>query len=320
MVAGGDRDRVADRDIVLADQDLADDEPDDLLALLDGQALGVGREAGTEAFELLGELEVGLGVVQLGVQGVELSLQGGLAFAQLGRAGAKLLERDQLLLVAVQQPPERGLGTREVALERVPTPSGRVRRAHRFKPPVDLGLDQRRVLQQSENSGPDELVDLGQTDRPVVTDTPFGPAVAVGARAAVVLAQHPVRAAGRAAVVGIAAMAAYEDPLQQRRALGVARRDAPVALEPLPGELELLGGHERRHRDLLPLLRRDTLARDPGRALPAQSRQARPPDGRAGRVRLAVGGLPGIRRVAEHPPDRGVIPAGPAGPGRHALF
>jgi hypothetical protein len=54
---------VADRDVVLADQDLADDEPDDLLALLDGQGLGVCGEAGAEAVEGLGELEVGLGVV-----------------------------------------------------------------------------------------------------------------------------------------------------------------------------------------------------------------------------------------------------------------
>jgi hypothetical protein len=36
MVAGGDRDGVPDRDVVFADQHLANDEPDDLLALLDG--------------------------------------------------------------------------------------------------------------------------------------------------------------------------------------------------------------------------------------------------------------------------------------------
>ena len=58
---------MADSDVVVADQDLADDEPDDLLALLDGQVLGVRREAGAETFERLGELEVRLGVVQFGV-------------------------------------------------------------------------------------------------------------------------------------------------------------------------------------------------------------------------------------------------------------
>ena len=65
---------MADRDVVFADKHLADDEPDDLLALLDGQVLGVGREPCAEAVKRLGELEVGLGVVQLGVKRVQLGL------------------------------------------------------------------------------------------------------------------------------------------------------------------------------------------------------------------------------------------------------
>ena len=54
---------MADRDVVLADQDLPDDEADDLLALLDGQVLAAVGEARPEGVERLGELEVGLGVV-----------------------------------------------------------------------------------------------------------------------------------------------------------------------------------------------------------------------------------------------------------------
>jgi hypothetical protein len=61
---------VADGDVVVADENLADDEPHDLVALFDGEVLGVGGEAGVEPFEGLGELEVGLGVVQLGVEPV----------------------------------------------------------------------------------------------------------------------------------------------------------------------------------------------------------------------------------------------------------
>jgi hypothetical protein len=64
---------VADRDVVVADEYLADDESHDLLALLDGE-IGAGREAGAEPCERLGELEVALGVVQLGVERVELGL------------------------------------------------------------------------------------------------------------------------------------------------------------------------------------------------------------------------------------------------------
>ena len=54
---------MADRDVVVADQDLVDDEPHDLLALFDGEVRGVGREAGVERFERFGELEVGRSVV-----------------------------------------------------------------------------------------------------------------------------------------------------------------------------------------------------------------------------------------------------------------
>jgi hypothetical protein len=54
---------VADRDVVFADQDLAHDESDDLLALLGGEAVGAGVQARAERFERLGQLEVGLGVV-----------------------------------------------------------------------------------------------------------------------------------------------------------------------------------------------------------------------------------------------------------------
>ncbi len=72
---------MTDGDVVVADQDLAHDEPDDLLALLDGQIVGVGAEPRAEALECLGELEVGLGVVQFGVERVQLGLHSGLAFA-----------------------------------------------------------------------------------------------------------------------------------------------------------------------------------------------------------------------------------------------
>ena len=83
---------MADGDLVLGDEHVADEESDDLLALLDGQLLGVGAEALTEAVERVGELEVALGVEQFGVERVELGLQGRFALAQRGRAVAQLIE------------------------------------------------------------------------------------------------------------------------------------------------------------------------------------------------------------------------------------
>jgi hypothetical protein len=204
---------VADRDVVFADQDLADDQSDDLLALLDGQVLAAAGEARAEPVKGLAELEVGLGVVQLGVERVQLRLQGGFAFAQLRGASAEFVERDELFLVAIEQASQRVLRAREIALERVLAGGRGVRGAEGLEPPVDLGSDQCRVIEQSEHAAPDELVDLGQAHRPVIADAAFGAAVPVGARAAVVLAQDPVLAARRAAVVRVAALAAGEDPL-----------------------------------------------------------------------------------------------------------
>ena len=66
---------MADGDVVVAEEDLADDEANDLLALLDRERLGVGRQPSAEGVERLGELEIGLGIVQLAVESVELGAE-----------------------------------------------------------------------------------------------------------------------------------------------------------------------------------------------------------------------------------------------------
>ena len=95
-------------------------------------------------------------------------------------------------MVAVEQPSQGGLGAGEVALERVAAYAGGVCGAQRLEPPVDLRLDQCRVVEQLQHPRPDELVDLREADGPVLADASFGAAVPVGARAAVVLAQDPL--------------------------------------------------------------------------------------------------------------------------------
>jgi hypothetical protein len=78
---GGDGVADGDRVVVAADEDLADDESQDALLVGDVEVVESVGEAAEEAFERVGELEVGLGVVQLGVEHVELGLQRGLALA-----------------------------------------------------------------------------------------------------------------------------------------------------------------------------------------------------------------------------------------------
>jgi hypothetical protein len=239
---------VADGDVVVAEQDLVDDEAHDLLALLDREVLCVVGEARAERVERLGQFEIGLGVVQFVVEGVQLGAQGRLTPTQFGHTGAKFLQRDQLLLVAVDQSAQRILRTGQVALEPVAAAGSGVLAAERLEPPVDLGLDQLGVLQQREHLGPDRLIDLVNANGASGADPALGASEAVSARAAVVVMHVPGLAARRAAVVGVAALAADEHPLQQRWLACVARREPAVALKQLLSERVLLLADQRRHR------------------------------------------------------------------------
>ena len=76
------------------------------------------RSRARKSSEAGGELEVGLAVDELVGQGVELAAQAGLAGAQLGGALAQLVEGDQLFLVGLDQPGDRGGGLGQCLLRR----------------------------------------------------------------------------------------------------------------------------------------------------------------------------------------------------------
>ena len=73
-----DGDAVADGEFLGADEDVLDDGAQDALAVLGGGGGRAGAEPGEEAFEAFGELEVGVAVGELGVQGAELGSAAGL--------------------------------------------------------------------------------------------------------------------------------------------------------------------------------------------------------------------------------------------------
>jgi hypothetical protein len=62
-VVGGafpDRDTVTDGDLVGSDENVFDEQPQHALAFVNGGQFGLGVELGEEAFEVGGELEIGL--------------------------------------------------------------------------------------------------------------------------------------------------------------------------------------------------------------------------------------------------------------------
>jgi hypothetical protein len=77
--AGGDA--VPDGDLLRADEDVLDEQPQHPLAVLDGGGSGVAAQLGEEAFRVAREFEIG----GLGVERVELAAQVGLAGGQVPR-------------------------------------------------------------------------------------------------------------------------------------------------------------------------------------------------------------------------------------------
>ena len=77
-----DRDAVADGDLLGADEDVLDDGAQDALAVPGGGGGGAAAEPVEEALEVAGELQVGVTVGGLGVEGGDLVLQAGLPGAE----------------------------------------------------------------------------------------------------------------------------------------------------------------------------------------------------------------------------------------------
>ena len=191
---------MADRDgvVVASDQDFADDEAQDALLIVEVELVQAVGETVEESFEGVGELEVGLGVVQFGFERVELGAQGGLPLPQRGHPGAQLGERDQLFLVGLDQASDPAFGAGEIAFERFAAAARGVLGAQRGEPTVDLAADERGVFEQAADLAPDEPVELVGSDRAAVADAPADVAVVVRADAPVVVDPLVGRAGGAA--------------------------------------------------------------------------------------------------------------------------
>src|ERR1035441_10581436 len=124
-----DGDAVADGDFLGSDEDVLDEGAQDALAVLGGGGGGAGAEAGEESFEVVGELEVGVAVGGLDVEGGDLVLQAGLPDAEAGHAGAELVDGEKLLGERGDHRGDGRGGLRECLLELAAFSGDRVRGA-----------------------------------------------------------------------------------------------------------------------------------------------------------------------------------------------
>jgi hypothetical protein len=98
---------------------------------------------------------------------------------QIGRAGAKLVECDELLLVGVDEPLDAFGGADQFAFEAGSLGGGRVGGAQLGQALIELGLDQGGVGEQGSDLAPDEFVEVVGAHRHVGADAPVLVAVVV---------------------------------------------------------------------------------------------------------------------------------------------
>jgi hypothetical protein len=177
---------VPDGDLLGADEDVLDEQPQHPLAVFDGGGGGVAAQLGQEAFQVIGELEVGAAVGGLGVERVDLPVQVRRSCAQLRHPGAQLVDGQELLLEGLDHGGDRAGSLGRLQFEAVPLPGDRIGGAGGVQPLADLGADQdrgrtadlplfRRICESRRvHHGPadrpyDSLAPVGVQDRPHVS-------------------------------------------------------------------------------------------------------------------------------------------------------
>ena len=174
-VVGGafaDRDTVPDGDLVGSDENVFDEQPQHALAFVNGGQFGLGVKLGEEAFEVGGELEIGLAVGELVVERLDLVAQVGFSSAQIGHACAQLIDGDQLFAERLDHAGDGVAGLGQCGIQSFPLLCNRIGGARRVEAPVDLGVDQLRVGQQPGDVIPHYGVEMIGAHRLIAADPP----------------------------------------------------------------------------------------------------------------------------------------------------
>ncbi len=285
------------------------DEPDDPLAIGERESVGGLVKLGEKAFKALGQRHVRLGVRQLRLEGDQLRFGRRLPLSQRRHALAQLLQREELFLIRLDEPRDRSVDPGQCLDQALAFHGCGMLGAQCRQPAIDFLAYERWILQQADDLVPDQRVQRVLPYRAVRTAAPLGISIVIRSQAAVV-EQLPPRCPSRGPIIRVAARSTDQQPLQQGRHLGVARREATILGEPGLDQRVLDRSDQRRHGNLDPLLARAITQR--GRVDRHAAPLAQPPgdpDVLARRHRgLLKAGRPLIRRVAEHAPDRAALP------------
>ena len=214
---------MANDDLVLPDQHVLHQKPDNALPIGDFQCFSRRPQPLHKAGQGLGEPEIRLSIPGTIDDGFQFAMQGLLLTTELGRPVAQFVDGDQLLLIGIDQAVD--------ALADSDQPSPQVGLAllvgiggtRRLQSAVDLGADQRRVLKQADHLAPDNVIEQVLAHGPAVAQRSPKMAPGIGSETAVI-GYLPCGRLYRAARQRVTALAARDQSLDHAGRLGAARR------------------------------------------------------------------------------------------------
>src|SRR5712691_2798092 len=295
-------DAVADHDRVIADEYLLDEQAHEALSLEDVQRVRRHPHPGEKRRERFCEAQIRRPLARLIGDRLPLGAQRLLALTQRRHPLAQLLKRQEVLLIGGQDPLDALAHAHQIALHRLFALFRGVGGARSGEPPIEFVLNQRRILEQPNDLGPDDLIQEILSHGSVVAARAAEVAPGIRANAAIVVDQPRTRT-GRRARERVAASPAAHQPLHQARRNRASPRPDFVLVQQFlrAGKGGLVD--EGRDRNLDPFLARSLMVG----AVTSGHASARPQRARHplawGHVSLAEAGRASVRRVAQHRPD-----------------
>src|ERR1700756_3185065 len=244
-----------------------------------------------------------------GLHCLEFRSQRGFSFLKFWHALTQLLQREQALLVCIQQPIRTLLHTSDCFRQSLFANFAGIGLLKLANSSLHFLANQPRIFQKFHHLAPDQIVQIILAHRAISTKVAFGVTPIIRTQAAVVV-KLSSRSACRGPVVRIATHLTNEHPLKQRRFFSMPGRKDFVLLQPFLGEGKGLGTHDGRHRNWNPLLSGAVFGGARARGKSATSAQKARDFLSLSLFRFAKTRRPLVSRITQHRPDGASFPKG----------
>ncbi len=236
-----------------SNQDFFNHKTQDPLALFDMESLSGSIQTTQKLLQVPNQSKTTFPINYAGLQCLELRSQGGLSFLKFWHAPPQLLQREQALLVRIEQPIHTFLRTSHRFQKSLFADSGGIGLLKLPNPTVHFSRNHIRIFQKLNHLSPDPIVQVVLPHRPVVTDAAVGVTPVIRTQTAVVI-EFPGRGPRRGPIVGIATDLTNQHSLKQGRFLGMAGSKDFILLQTFLDQGKGLRAHDGRNGDSDPLL------------------------------------------------------------------